>query len=236
MMTLFFIHGWASNSTVWPRAFIKPTTYLYHSECFPEYSHLDAAFCQAWSEQAVPMTVIGWSLGGMLALQLAAAYPERIGKLILIGSTAKFVNSGDYECGLSLSLVKNLARKLAKNPQQTQLDFYKLMFSANEQKVLENFISMIAPSMLNIHPDSLRMGLDYLVKTDLRSLLPSIKIPSLIIHGTKDAICPIDAAYYLASHLPNSQLISLPEAGHIPFYSQLKNCLPYIMEDYIAHE
>lgn len=235
-MGMFFIHGWASNSTVWPRELIKPATYVYDYERFPDYDHLDAAFCQAWSGQAVPMTVIGWSLGGMLALQLAAAYPERIGKLILIGSTAKFITSGDYTWGLSLSIVKNMNRKLANNSEKTLIEFYKLMFSANEQKASEQFISMIAPSMLNIHPDTLTTGLDYLMKTDLRSLLPSIKIPSLIIHGTKDAICPIDAAYYLASHLPNSQLISLPEAGHIPFYSQINNCLPYIMEDYIAHE
>lgn len=233
---MFFIHGWASNSIVWPREFIKPATYLYHCERFPEYAHLDDAFCQAWSEQAVPMTVIGWSLGGMLALQLAAAYPERIGRLILIGSTAKFITSSDYECGLSLSIVKNLSRKLAKNPQQTLIEFYKLMFSANEQKASEQFVRMIAPSMLNIHPDTLTTGLDYLMKTDLRSLLPSIKTPSLIIHGKKDAICPIDAACFLASHLPNSQLISLSEAGHIPFYSQLNKCLPHIMEDYFAYE
>lgn len=233
---MFFIHGWASDSSVWPYELIKPATYLYHCERFPDYDHLDSTFGQAWSEQAVPMTVIGWSLGGMLALQLAAAYPERIGKLILIGSTAKFITTSDYKHGLSLGMVKNMNRKLAKNSEQTLIEFYKLMFSAHEQKASEQFIQMTAPSMLNISSDTLGTGLDYLMTTDLRSLLPSIRTPSLIIHGTKDAICPIDAAYYLASHLPNSQLISLPGAGHIPFYSQLNHCLPYIMEDYIAHE
>jgi pimeloyl-[acyl-carrier protein] methyl ester esterase len=51
---------------------------------------------------------------------------------------------------------------------------------------------------------------------DLRPRLPTITLPTLIIHGEKDALVPVSAAQWLAGQLPHSQLHILPGAGHVP--------------------
>lgn len=74
--------------------------------------------------------------------------------------------------------------------------------------------------MTSLHPHSLSKGLNFLLETDYRSILPKLQTPCAIIHGTADTICPVDAAHYLAENLPNAGLYLFPGAGHIPFYTQ----------------
>jgi pimeloyl-ACP methyl ester carboxylesterase len=59
-----------------------------------------------------------------------------------------------------------------------------------------------------------------LYDVDLRPQLTSISLPTLIIHGERDAIVPVRAAEELAAHLSNHQLLILPGAGHVPTMTQ----------------
>lgn len=59
-----------------------------------------------------------------------------------------------------------------------------------------------------------------LYDADLRPQIGQISQPSLIIHGEADLIVPVDAAQWLAGQLPNSQLLILPGAGHVPTITQ----------------
>jgi pimeloyl-[acyl-carrier protein] methyl ester esterase len=223
-MSLFLIHGWATNATIWPEWLATGNAYCYQSPQYPNYSQLVASFIAYYNQQGQPLTVVGWSLGGMLALQLAVEHPEKINNLILLSSTPRFTLCDHYTAGLAPSVVRNLARKLAKNKWQTQLDFFQLMFTGNEHSSWKTFTSHLAPLLENISTPTLQSGLQYLLETDLRSLLPSIQIPCHILHGTEDIICPVGAGQYLASMLPNSIITLVPGAGHVPFYTQSEYC------------
>lgn len=223
-MSLFLIHGWATTPIIWPEWLTANNAFSYHSSQYPNYSHLVETFIAHYNQQGEPLTILGWSLGGMLALQLAAEHPEKINRLILLSSTPRFTAWENYTAGLAPVIVKNLARKLLKNHWQTQLDFYKLMFSTNEGSSLEAFNTYIAPSLANLEIPSLQSGLQYLLETDLRSLLPEIHTPCHILHGTEDTICPLAGGQYLATMLPNSTLTLVPGAGHMPFYTQSEYC------------
>jgi alpha/beta hydrolase fold len=50
---------------------------------------------------------------------------------------------------------------------------------------------------------------------DARQVLPAIRVPTLVLHGTKDAIVPIGVAQYLAAHIPGATLVEMPNAGHL---------------------
>lgn len=223
-MSLFLIHGWATNPSIWPDWLATTTTCSYQSPDYPDYPQLACAFLAHYDKHKQPITIVGWSLGGMLALQLAAEYPDKINNLILLSTTPRFTLCENYNAGLAPSIVKNLARKLQKKQWQTQLDFYHLMFSSQEQTSWENFATHVAPSLTNIQMPALQGGLNYLLETDLRSLLPSIQIPCHIFHGAEDGICPPAAGQYLANQLPNSTITFVPGAGHIPFYTQSEYC------------
>lgn len=223
-MPIFLIHGWGTNPTIWPEWLLIENAYTYQSPDYPNYSKLVHTFLEQYQKHGQKITLIGWSLGGMLALQLAAEHPDKINKIILISSTPRFTTTENYSAGLAPSIVKNLARKLTKNKWQTQLDFYQLMFSNEEQESWRSFLMQLSPLLENITLFSLQEGLTYLLETDLRSLLPSIQTPCHIFHGTEDTICPPAACEYLASQLPHSHITWLSGAGHIPFYTQKEYC------------
>lgn len=227
-MSLFLIHGWATNAAVWPDWLATSSAYCYQSPHYPDYSHLAKSFTDVYQQRCRPLTVIGWSLGGMLALQLAAAHPEKIEKLILISSTPRFTLCENYTIGLAPGLLKNLARKLPKNKWQTQFDFYKLMFPTKEHPWEKKFALQVAPLLEHIEILTLQSGLLYLLEKDLRCILTSIHTPCHILHGTEDGICLPAAGQHLAAMLPNSKLTFVPGAGHIPFYTQEEYCKAHI--------
>jgi len=227
-MSRFLIHGWATTAQIWPAWLATNKDYGYQSSYYPDFSHLTKEFITHYEEQGKPLTLIGWSLGGMLSLQLAAAHPDKIKKLILFATTPRFTSKESYTAGLAPGIIKNLSRKLSKEKWQTQLDFYQLMFSSNEYSYWESFASQITPSLSQLETSVLQAGLSYLLETDLRYLLPSIELPCHILHGSNDTICPPEAALFLANSLPNAKLTLIPGAGHIPFYTQYEYCKDHL--------
>ena len=55
------------------------------------------------------------------------------------------------------------------------------------------------------------------IETDVRDLLPSIRVPTLVLHRAEEFI-PVENARYLAEHIPGARLVVLPGMDHIPFY------------------
>lgn len=222
-MFYFCIHGWATNSLVWPEElFSSKNSFKYNITPFSNMLDLMKTFDMVWEKQNKKLTLVGWSLGGMLALQLAAQCPNKIEKLVLIGSTPRFTSCENYNGGIPALIVKNLARKLSRKKSETQLDFYQSMFSQKEITVSQKFIQDLAPIFFDIDLDALQNGLSYLQNTDLRHILPSITIPTEIIHGTEDCICLPEAAKYMASTIPYAKVTYLPDAGHVPFLTRGK--------------
>ena len=68
--------------------------------------------------------------------------------------------------------------------------------------------------------DVVLQTLNSLLKDDIRDNLNDIKVPTLIIHGSIDKICPVGAGRYMAKKIPDSKLIILEGVGHAPFLTQ----------------
>ncbi len=221
---VLFINGWATNQTIWSKLNLRQNSNFYDVSLHKSFSDLEHQLYHLYKKSSHPLTLIGWSLGGMFALELAHQHPRKIKKLILISSTAKFVQDETYPCGLNEIIVKNLSRKIHRNSIAAQKEFYKLMFSIEEQSFQQEFIQKQSPAMLVSNIDNLQENLQYLLQKDLRNILKEIKIPTQIIHGTSDKICPVDAGKYLYEHLFNAELTLLPTCGHIPFLTQQKAC------------
>ncbi|MGL5270863.1 MAG: alpha/beta fold hydrolase [Selenomonadaceae bacterium] len=224
-----FIHGWASGPQVWPASLTKGESFLYDGEEFPEFSDLEQTVKKLWQTRREKMIVVGWSLGGMLALQLAHAHPEWIEKLVLLSSTSRFTTDGLYTEGLPPSSVKSLSRRLNRRQRETQKNFYWEMFADAETEAAEKF-SEISPVFFSLPGTGLQKGLNYLLQTDLRDILPQIRVPVAILHGEADEICPPAAARYMASLLPTAKLKLFPGAGHVLFFSHLAEVLKIIEE------
>jgi pimeloyl-[acyl-carrier protein] methyl ester esterase len=69
-------------------------------------------------------------------------------------------------------------------------------------------------------PAGAQAGLDVLATGDLRPSLAALDLPTLVVHGERDAICPVGAARALAAAIPGAALRVLAGRGHAPFLSR----------------
>ncbi|MFC1478013.1 alpha/beta fold hydrolase [Candidatus Margulisiibacteriota bacterium] len=169
--------------------------------------------------------LVGWSMGGSIALDLCRYDDLPIKGLVLISSTAKFMNEDDYEHGMSPIICRGLRRRLIYNKEETLRFFRTLLFPQDKwgspaycPEHRYSFAGITGHT--RIPQESLLETLDELYHTDYRDMLDSIKAPVLIIHGCDDQICPVQSGEYLHSNISGSQIAVIEDAGHMPFITQ----------------
>lgn len=173
-------------------------------------------------------SIMGWSLGSIVALDVATSYCSRIDNMILFSATGKFVQDeiSNEKIGWNRKIVDRMIFMLKKYPQKTLYSFYKNLFTDREVKngYFESFLKEINTANKEQSIQSLVLGLEYLIQKDIRGSLKDINTPTLLIHGTRDMICPIESGKNVKDHLKKSKLEILPETGHMPFYTNSSRC------------
>lgn len=166
-----------------------------------------------------PACVIGWSTGGIVAIEAAAHSPHRVAGLVLLSATARFCSvpsserDNGYTSGVDPVTLKAMIRKLKREPEDVLADF--ISTAAAPMTIPAPELAARVQNALQPGKDFLVHGLEYLARTDLRGVLHSIGSPCLIVHGGGDAIIPPAAARFLDSNLPRSTFELLPSAGHL---------------------
>lgn len=174
---------------------------------------LDAQF-------GAPVSVLGWSLGGIIAQHWAASAPEKIEKLILIASTPCFTEREDWLFGMSAETLQQFAAELEKNHATTLRRFLALQVRGSEHE--RELLTALREKLFSRgEPDVsvLRGGLEILRDADLREQLPAITQPTLTIAGQRDKLTPPEASYYIAQVMPNARVVEVAGAAHAPFLS-----------------
>jgi malonyl-CoA O-methyltransferase len=164
--------------------------------------------------------VLGWSLGGMVALELARSRPADLAALVLVATTPCFLAREDWPAGMNAGVLDGFAAGLAGDHRRTIANFLALQTWGDEHAT-QALRSLRASLELHGEPDpqALAAGLGILRQADLRDALASIAIPSLVIAGEHDRITPPAAGRELASRLPSARFVEVPKAGHAPFLS-----------------
>lgn len=162
---------------------------------------------------------LGWSLGGRVAMQ-AAADKHAIAKLILVGCNPCFVQKDDWPHAMPEAELLQFANSLQNDYKQTLLRFIAIQ-SRGSERGREELRELRAELFDHGEPDAqaLAGGLEILRSVDLRSLLPTISQPALVLHGNRDTLAPLAAAEFTAAQLPHSALQVIEGAGHAPFIS-----------------
>jgi pimeloyl-[acyl-carrier protein] methyl ester esterase len=168
-------------------------------------------------------TLLGWSFGGQLALEIAARAPQRIAALVLVCSTPKFAQSPDWMHGLDADARGIFRAMLQQDWQQTLSDFIWLQLrgsrnAAAAQAQLEAaLLTHGAPNLAALGAD-----LDLLDHLDLRARVSAVTQPALVLTGQHDRVTPAGASQWLADALPAARLQEIPRAGHAPFVSHVE--------------
>jgi pimeloyl-[acyl-carrier protein] methyl ester esterase len=160
----------------------------------------------------------GWSLGSLLAMQTAALAPQRFKRLILVGSTPRFTQLGDWPHAQATTLLDLFSEAVARNAIDVLQRFIALL-NQGDVKARAISRSMRRQLLADPLPDTavLLAGLDWLRDVDLRAQLARISTPTLLIHGENDPLMLLPAAQWLAQKLPDARLEIVPGAAHAPF-------------------
>ncbi|TGE37351.1 alpha/beta fold hydrolase [Desulfosporosinus fructosivorans] len=247
---IVLIHGWACDESIWQ----ETENYLEQKYCLytinlllmkNTYSYRDAVIELIEQKGLTKVVLVGWSMGSIVAIQVASYLLQKVQGMVLVSGTSKFIaemptqvlGSGDsledtdfknnelYQEGIPSVLVTKMKKRLSKNLERTLKDFYKLMFSSKEQaqglddKITDNNLSCGRRWELL----EALSGLDFLMEADVREDLQNITCPTLLLHGEADNLCPLEGAKSIERQLPCAQLVSYPGVGHIPFLTEFRN-------------
>ena len=164
------------------------------------------------------INLIGWSMGGMIAINFAFQYPEYVKKLVLVSTPAKFVASEDYDAGISHAVMQSFINKFRKSPVRMLSNFASLI-SKNADLKKED-LNLVKQSSNMSDKNRTLQNLLLLRDCDMREKLRFVTVPTLIIHGKRDMVCPYACADYLHSKMKNSVLRAFENVGHIPFVTK----------------
>jgi len=226
---LALVHGWGMNARVFD-ALIDLLAADFEVRAFdlPGHGGRDALpenTLQSWADdlaQALPdgATLLGWSLGGQVAMRAALDHPHKIARLVLLASTPKFVATEDWDRGMAAADLADFGAALLAEPQATLLRFLSLQTRGMPgqktllQQLRQTLLAAPVPS-----GEALAGGLAILRDTDLREELQHLTQPALVLHGALDTLTPPAAGAWLAETLPQVQHIELARAAHAPHLS-----------------
>ncbi len=139
-----------------------------------DLSAIAAAYAAQVSE---PAHILGWSLGGMVAIKMAAHYPDKVASLCLVDSLPKVMADANYPQGLKRLAFADMVAQFETNYQQSMGQFLglQMMYAAKEtRRQVENLLPTIAAGGT---PTGLRAALAALLAADLRQIYHSFAAP-----------------------------------------------------------
>jgi pimeloyl-[acyl-carrier protein] methyl ester esterase len=197
----------------------------YSSACEPyDLPTLVGCLNGATAHIAGPMSVLGWSFGGMLAQAWALAHPDRCKRLILLCTKPKFIQSPQWPLGTPPAVLQSFVDDFSEKPDETMLRFLTLNVVGTDgaREVLTR-MRAIALGRAPVQRVALTQGLEILRTFDVRERLHEITQPTLVITGGLDRLTHPDVGAFYASKLPTAQVFHVPRAAHAP---QLSHTLP----------
>ncbi|NCC52705.1 MAG: alpha/beta fold hydrolase [Spartobacteria bacterium] len=211
--TMIFLSGWAYPSDEYAALSARLASHVevrfFDHRSFPRY---DDDVCALVAQADEPVWLAGWSMGSIIALQVAHRMPDALAGLILLASTPCFCAQEDFSAGTPVASVRALAKTLKVTPALAMRTFLKM--AVKPAKLGKADLERRVTNALQFDKDMLQAGLKYLETTDIRGDVAAITTPTLLIHGEDDTIIPLEAGHWLHRHIPNSIPAFLSDTGH----------------------
>ncbi|MFM8340881.1 MAG: pimeloyl-ACP methyl ester esterase BioH [Methylomonas sp.] len=238
---LVMIHGWAMHSGIW-QSFAEQLAEHCQVICVDLPGHGLSESIEPFSLQNISdsliqglpvqrFSVLGWSLGATVAIDMAGRYPERVQSLQLLAGNPLFVQNSDWP-GVKTEILDAFAEQLASNVQQTLVRFLGLQVKGlpDAKTLLQHIKAAVqaypAPSL-----QALQAGLQILKNSDERLALQQLQCPVSVLIGDRDTLIPLALAESLKKLQPAIQVHLLENAGHVPFLSHSQQLLERVIAD-----
>ena len=175
---------------------------------------------ESWMEDATAVldavgspraALVAGDAAGYIACLFAASHPERTSALVLINSTARVRRDLDYPDGLPDHVAEWFIETMTTTwGRQAPLAAAMDPGEAEERAFIMRY--QRATASPGVIAPMLRMCVD----TDLRTVLPTVRVPTLVLHRRDDQYLRVAHGRYLAEHIPGASYVELPGADHDP--------------------
>ena len=225
---LVLLHGWGLNAEVWHCVQEElASQFTLHLVDLPGFGRSHGFGAMALEEMAqqvlerAPQNAIwlGWSLGGLVASQIALTHPERVQALVTVASSPCFSAREDW-LGIKPEVLTGFQQQLSDDFKRTVERFLALQTmgtdtARQDARTLKNIV--LSLPMPNV--EVLNGGLEILKTVDLRQPLATLSVPHLRIYGYLDGLVPRKVVPLLDALWPQSESRVIAKAAHAPFIS-----------------
>lgn len=238
--TLVFLHGWGLNRAVWQSVLpLLPSDQPVLCLDLPGFGERQVAptpyALEAVAEQLLPeipenSLLVGWSLGGLVALQIAKTAPQKVKALALVASSPCFVAQPQW-AGMAPTVLAQFADALQNDVAKTIERFLAIQAMGSDSarqdiKRLKDAV-MSLPAPQNI---ALAGGLTILASADLRQELAALNCPVSGCYGRLDSLVPVAMTTALALVAPAMDITVFAKASHAPFISHPQEFMQWLTD------
>jgi len=237
------LHGWGMHGGLWGKfGELLSKDFKTHTIDLPGYGYskdIDNEFTldslTDTTEEYVKnlntsVSLIGWSLGGLIAQNILKRKKTKLEKVVLVATTPSFTKKPDWHDAMEQSVFNNFSSDLKVDYKKTLKRFLSLQtrgseLSRDELRELNNKLSERGEPNIK----ALEKGLAILSSADLRNESQS-EIPAMVILGERDTLVPVEVISEFESMFLKIEKLILEKTGHAPFISNPGLCAEKIKD------
>jgi pimeloyl-ACP methyl ester carboxylesterase len=171
--------------------------------------------------------LFGVSEGGHMSVMFAATHPERTAGLVLCGCFAKETWAPDYPWGRTLKAKETWVAAMEES-WGGPFDLEDAAPSvANDEAARSWFGAYLRYAA---SPSAARASSELNFHIDVRDVLPSVRVPTLVLHRSGDRWYALAEGQYLADHIPGARLVVLPGEDHMPWWGDQDRLIGEVQE------
>ncbi|WP_093797124.1 alpha/beta fold hydrolase [Streptomyces sp. Wb2n-11] len=159
---------------------------------------------------------VGHSVSAMIGVLAAGMAPERIGALVMVAPSPRYIDDDGYRGGFSAQDIDELMESLESNFLGWSAVMAPVIMGNAEQPELGE---ELRNSFCATDPDMARVFARTTFLSDSREDLKKVKVPTLVLECAQDVIAPREVGAYVHQAVPGSQLVTLDATGHCPHLS-----------------
>jgi 3-oxoadipate enol-lactonase len=161
-----------------------------------------------------PAHVMGWSMGGFIALEMAVRHPALLAKLIAVATSAGGATTVPPAPEIGALLVRNESEDIDTRTRRAFTPIAGPGYMLAHPEDLDQIVRFAENKPMALDSYQRQLGA-VLTWSGVSAQLAQVAAPTLVIHGDADPLIPYPNGQYLAAHIPGAKLSTYPGAGHL---------------------
>lgn len=239
MTTLFFLHGVGGGRAAWDRQVSHFSERGYRCVAWDQPGYGGTAPVEPYTFERVaealrrqieePAVLVGHSMGGMVAQEIYARFPDRVRALALTFTSPAFPAGG----GFARQFVAARTGPLDRGKSMAEIAA-GLMPTMRGAKSDPAGVELARRTMAAVPPDTYRKAVHLLTTFDRRENLPKIRVPTLLVAGSDDRVAPPAVLEKMSKRIPGARYVLLEGCGHLGPMDQ-PDAFNTVLETFLEH-